>query len=464
MKLSLVAASYCLALVAAYPSSSQHFPRADVLTSTNGTRSRFTVRAKIVDATKTGIELGVKQYSGYFDDNLNNRHMFFWFFESRGNPKQDPIVLQVSGGPGCSSADDPMGGGFSPAKFENGKLVRNEISFHNQASILYLDQPLGTGFSYPREGVNNSASAARDISDALAAFFQHFPEYSTQSFHLHGVSYAGRIIPPLAHDILSREGPKINLKSIMMGNSMIDPARQVQGNVPLLCGKAGYPALASKKTCEKAEKDEHLCIDAYVKCYEPEANCKTVPEACFYDSPVRAEANVNDYDIRKKASMPNMNATSSPAEDLVRSPSFQEAIGTERISWESCSNDVMRDFSAVGDGYKPYHKLIPGILERIPVLIYNGDVDLLCSWRGGLATTEAVEWPSKSDYNKVQLKPVTLSSGREFGQTKSAHGLTYLRIYQAGHGAFGNQPEAAAEVVRRWFGSAKVGSSAIYNN
>ncbi|RIB17362.1 hypothetical protein C2G38_1439339 [Gigaspora rosea] len=34
----------------------------------------------------------VQQYSGYLDVN-NGKHLFFWFFESRNNPKEDPVLI-----------------------------------------------------------------------------------------------------------------------------------------------------------------------------------------------------------------------------------------------------------------------------------------------------------------------------------------------------------------------------------
>ena len=45
---------------------------------------------------------GVNSYSGYVDLGPET-HMFFWFFDSRRNPAEDPITLWLNGGPGSDS-------------------------------------------------------------------------------------------------------------------------------------------------------------------------------------------------------------------------------------------------------------------------------------------------------------------------------------------------------------------------
>lgn len=45
----------------------------------------------------------VKSYSGYLDVG-EGRDLFFYFFESRSKPKEDPVLLWINGGPGCSSS------------------------------------------------------------------------------------------------------------------------------------------------------------------------------------------------------------------------------------------------------------------------------------------------------------------------------------------------------------------------
>ena len=41
-------------------------------------------------------------FTGYID--VEARHLFFYFFESRSNPEKDDVIFWTNGGPGCSSS------------------------------------------------------------------------------------------------------------------------------------------------------------------------------------------------------------------------------------------------------------------------------------------------------------------------------------------------------------------------
>ena len=62
----------------------------------DGKLDAYTLRSRAVDPSALGVDPDVKQMSGYLDDEENDKHLFYWFFESRGNPETDPVSLQTS--------------------------------------------------------------------------------------------------------------------------------------------------------------------------------------------------------------------------------------------------------------------------------------------------------------------------------------------------------------------------------
>lgn len=420
----------------------------------DGKLEQYSLRAKKVDPAVLGVDK-VKQYSGYLDDEEEDKHLFYWFFESRNDPKNDPVVLWLNGGPGCSS----LTGLFmelGPSSInEKGEVVFNPYSWNANASVIFLDQPVNVGYSYSSGAVSNTVAAGKDVYALLTLFFKQFPEYASQPFHISGESYAGHYIPVFAAEILAHKKRNINLQSVLIGNGLTDGLTQYDYYRPMACGEGGWPAVLDKGECQAMDNALPRCKSLIQNCYDSESVWSCVPASIYCNNAILApfqRTGTNVYDVRRKCGEnPLCYDQLGWISDYLNQEKVKKALGAEVSSYDSCNMDINRNFLFAGDWMKPFHRLVPGILEKIPVLIYAGDADFICNWLGNLAWTQALEWPGQKSYVKAPLEDFKLlEDGSKVGSVKSSGNFTYVKIHAGGHMVPFDQPAASLDMLNRW--------------
>ncbi|KHN47533.1 Serine carboxypeptidase-like 45 [Glycine soja] len=162
------------------------------------------------------------QFSGYVTvDDKNQRALFFYFAEAEKDALSKPLVLWLNGGPGCSSLGVGAFSENGPFRPKGKGLVRNQFSWNREANMLYLETPIGVGFSY---STDTSSYEARDNLVFLQSWFIKFPEYRNRSLFIVGESYAGHYVPQLAELMLqfNKKEKLFNLKGIALGNPVLE--------------------------------------------------------------------------------------------------------------------------------------------------------------------------------------------------------------------------------------------------
>jgi carboxypeptidase C (cathepsin A) len=74
-------------------------------------------------------------------------------------------------------------------------LADGEGSWLDAADLVFVDQPVGTGFSYGNSFIDRMADGTTEFINFLAAFIRKYPEYKTIPIILSGESYAGKYLP-----------------------------------------------------------------------------------------------------------------------------------------------------------------------------------------------------------------------------------------------------------------------------
>ncbi|KAE9467606.1 hypothetical protein C3L33_00486, partial [Rhododendron williamsianum] len=170
-----------------------------------------------------------QQFSGYVTvDDKKQKSLFYYFVEAEVDPVSKPLVLWLNGGPGCSSLGVGAFSENGPFKPNGQVLVRNEYSWNKEANMLYLETPVGVGFSYATdsssyEAVNDEVTA-RDNLVFLQRWLLKFPQYSHRDFFITGESYAGHYIPQLAKLMIefNQKEKLFNLKGVALGNPVLE--------------------------------------------------------------------------------------------------------------------------------------------------------------------------------------------------------------------------------------------------
>ncbi|XP_071734032.1 serine carboxypeptidase-like [Rutidosis leptorrhynchoides] len=396
-------------------------------------------------------ELG--HHAGYYQiQHSHDAQMFYFFFESR-NSAHDPVVIWLTGGPGCSSE--------LALFYENGPfkirddltLVWNEYGWDQASNLLYVDQPTGTGFSYSstiKDIRHDEQGVSNDLYDFLQAFFAEHPELVDNDFYITGESYAGHYIPAFAARVhqgnKAKEGIHINLKGFAIGNGLTDPAIQYKAYTDYaldmgIIKESQYKLInLIVPVCEAAIK---LCgTDGTVSCTAAYVACNSI-----FISITAIAGNINYYDIRKEC-IGSLCYDFSNMETFLNEKSVREALGVGDIKFVSCSTTVY--LAMLVDWMRNSEVGIPGLLEDgIKMLIYAGEYDLICNWLGNWRWVHDMEWSGKEGFNTSSQVPFVVA-GSDSGLLKTYGPLSFLKVYDAGHMVPMDQPRAALEMLKRW--------------
>mmetsp|Transcript_8398 Transcript_8398/g.16277 ORF Transcript_8398/g.16277 Transcript_8398/m.16277 type:complete len:439 (-) Transcript_8398:353-1669(-) len=415
-------------------------------------------------SAKSGVTFGPEKVfndAGYIPVASGTKELFYWFFESRNDPTTDPFIIWMSGGPGCSSqlAMFAENGPYHVNKKAGGELylTLNEFSWNSNATVLWIDQPAGAGFSY---GVPDfgEKGVANDMWSFLMGFYKKYPKYQGLDLHIFGESYAGHYVPATAAKIIDNIAAgmgEVNLKSIAIGNGLTAPGVQFEHYLPYakahnLVDKGQAAIMAAVLPvcealtfgCNKLNGSD--ATNATLKW----AACLNAYTFCAFGELVPVQSTgVNLYDVREKCEHPPLCYDFSDVTTYLNQPDVKQALGVKK-KWSSCNRLVDMEFVYGGDWMLSFASDVAKVLDSgRRALVYVGEEDFICNWMGNDAWTRSLKWSGKEQFNIAQNTTWTSESGVTAGSYRSAKGLTFLKVKGAGHLVPHDQPENSLDMV-----------------
>lgn len=383
---------------------------------------------------------GVNTYSGYVQTG-ENMNMWFWFFESRNNPQTDPFVSWFNGGPGCSSMQAVFRED-GPCEFigDATEPTLNNNSWNSVANMLYIDQPIGVGFSYGTNVVNSTWTSAPYVWNLLQAFFSEFPQYESRDFAIFTESYGGMYGPEFSHYIQQQNqaiengtisGTQIDLVALGINNGWFDEVINEQAYIDFSLENKYKQLINSTYAAELQVELDQVCAPAVQNCtlLQTDAACAAAEDACSISSGVEAVApTFYTYDVRANSSSDPGQPPANYRTYLYRSD-IQAAIGA-RQNYTQC---ISSGFGVTGDEARSMLPTLDEVIDTgIQVLIWAGDADYICNYLGNFKVVNALEWKGQAEFNSTDLAPYTVN-GVEKGLFKTVDNLSWLQVYEAGH-------------------------------
>ncbi|XP_066366833.1 serine carboxypeptidase-like 50 [Miscanthus floridulus] len=393
--------------------------------------------------------------SGYLPIPPANASLFFAFYEATDPvtpPASTPLLLWLQGGPGCSSL---LGNFFELGPYfvnpDGETLSRNPFAWNRRFGLLFIDSPLGTGFSAapsPADIPTNQSVIAAHILAALQSFYALDPTLGLRArpLFLTGESYAGKYVPAAGAHILDAnaalpEALRVNLRGVAIGNGLTHPVAQVATHADSVY----FLGLVNARQRRELES------------LQSEAVSLTLAERWVAAADARGRVLSRLQNMTGLATLYDYAKQRAYATDAVGTflnrAEAKSALGARGdVAWAECSDAVFE--AMYGDVMRSVRPQVESLLRRgrraTRVLLYQGVRDL----RDGVVSTEAwlagVRWDGLRAFLDAQRAVWRTGDGELAGYVQRSGALAHVVVYGAGHLVPADNGRAAQEMIEGW--------------
>ncbi|MQL77308.1 hypothetical protein Taro_009717 [Colocasia esculenta] len=402
-------------------------------------------------------------YSGYITVNEDSgRNLFYWFFEAADDPASKPLVLWLNGGPGCSSVAYGLAEEVGPFHIKpDGKtLYLNPYAWNQVANIIFLDSPVGVGYSYSNKSEdlqsNGDERTAKDSLVFLKKWFKRYPQFSGREFYITGESYAGHYVPQLTQAIVKSQKltgeDSINLKGYMVGNALTDDfhdhfgifqfmwssgliSDQTYRLLNLFCDFQSF--VHTSQQCEKIldiASKEFGNIDPY-SIFTP---------SCTGSSSFARNKLLKRLSIGKLSEKYDP-CTEKHSTQYFNMPEVQKALHVSPAialnSWETCSDVVNENWKDSPRSVLNIYRELLG--HGLRIWMFSGDTDAVIPVTSTRYSIDALRLPTVTPWHAWYD-----DDGQVGGWSQVYKGLTFVTVRGAGHEVPLHRPKQALILLK----------------
>ncbi|CAN7984252.1 unnamed protein product [Ixodes hexagonus] len=423
--------------------------------------SPYIEKNKIGEArTKSQITLfkdkvGAVAHSGYITINKEYKsNLFFLHIQAMLKSSTAPLLLWLQGGPGLSS----LFGQFleiGPLAIDGeGRTYPRKLTVQKQMNIVFLDQPVGSGYSYtssPDGYAKNLDDVSAGITDFLKQFLAIFPEYKGRDFYIGGESYGARFAIGIAHTLSTTNisGVPLNIKGLICGAGFLGPLLQVADSHNFLFEASMLTAEGREQFASRFELLRNIS-----KVNETVALLLLMQTIFTSDTTPTLFQQLTEYDNQASILYATKPANMLAYEKYVQTKEFKKAVhvGASVVFQQEMAQVTL---SLLEDYLANINEEIEELLDTYKVLFYYGQVDSLFPAVHQKLFARSLNWTGAEEFRNADREAFRAdnSSRNLQGYKTRAEDFTEVVLLKAGHYAAVDEPAAVYYIMSELFRS-----------
>ncbi|KAI4880484.1 hypothetical protein NFI96_016248, partial [Prochilodus magdalenae] len=410
------------------------------------------------------VPVQAKETWGYVDVR-EGAHMFWWLYYANSSSFKDlPLVMWLQGGPGGSSCGF---GNFAEIGPLDTDLQPRKTSWVNAANVLFVDNPVGTGYSYTDSSgalTKDVEMVAADMMVLLQSFFTLRTEFQSVPFYIFSESYGGKMAAAISLELtkaVQKGSIKCNFAGVALGDSWISPIDSVMTWGPYLYSTSLLDDYGLTEVTSAAKAvQEAMDQGQYAKATELWSVTENVVEqntngVNFYniltqqDDELKSSANDNGYmsTLKRHHILPLHRQSLS---ELMNGP-IRKKLGVipANVTWGGVINNCVlqaRLIRCLKACLETFNKASSGITASADPLTAH----VWCWFAGQELWVKKLKWDGLQKFN--QMKWTALEDPESAGLTgafyKTYKNFAFYWILKAGHMIPSDQGQMALRMLK----------------
>lgn len=392
-------------------------------------------------------------------------HMFWWLYYTNASVSsyyEKPLVIWLQGGPGASSTSY---GNFEEIGPLDVDLKPRNFTWVKDYNVLFIDNPVGTGFSYATSSTGYATTnkqIAESLLECIRSFLRQFPGFANVSTYITTESYGGKMGAEFAlvwYKAQQQGNIKSRLKGVALGDAWISPIDSVMTWAPFLLETGmvdtdGFEKIDRSARATKLEVDAGNWRLATHKWSDTENTIlRATNNIDFYNILTKVGSFYEDYSERLSTE-PTFTRVYSAYSDAsltdLMNGRVKDALGLPKtVRHGSQSNIVFTKLEA--DFMKPVINIVESLLNEtsLKVAVISGHMDLIVDTPGTLRWVEKMKWKDAVAWRKKDRVPLVANNVIE-GYRKSYGNFSMYWVNRAGHMVPKDNPAAMAEILKEF--------------